>query len=167
MDRRTVVGALGFVSLEQLVAQQKPAQFKDYQPRYFSSDQYAVIAQVCERIIPHEETSPGAIETGAPYFIDTLCHYQRAMPGELLKAGADSLHARGFIKLEAAEQHRVLEEIAKNEASPQTDLERFFVAVKRLTIEAWAHSEDGARRGLGYRGNHAISSFEGCTHDHS
>lgn len=166
MDRRTVVGALGFVSLEQLMAQ-KPAQLKDYQPRYFSTEQYAVIAQVSERIIPHEETSPGAIETGAPYFIDTLCHYQRTMPGDLLKTGADLLHARGFAKLDAGAQHRMLEEIAKNEMAPQTDLERFFVTVKRLTIEAWAHSDDGAKRGLGYRGNHAIITFEGCTHDHS
>lgn len=177
MDRRNVLGALGasFVSLEQLMAQQphphgggtgaKP--WVGYAPRFFTKDQYAVIDAVCERIIPHEENSPGASEVGVAYYLDTLCHYQTQMPRQLLQAGAEALRGRGFASAGVARQVEMLEELAKNEVNPSTELERFFVTVKRMTIEAWALSEDGARRGLGYRGNDFVGTFPGCTHDHS
>jgi len=43
-----------------------------YAPKYFSAPQYATLLFLCDAIIPKDEKSGGAVEAGAPEFIDLL-----------------------------------------------------------------------------------------------
>src|SRR5262249_265211 len=43
-----------------------------YAPKYFSAKQYETLASLCDTIIPKDEKSGGAVEAGAPEFIDLL-----------------------------------------------------------------------------------------------
>src|SRR5216110_595320 len=43
-----------------------------YTPKYCSASQYATLAFLCDTIIPKDEKSGGAVEAGAPEFIDLL-----------------------------------------------------------------------------------------------
>src|SRR2546429_5323652 len=43
-----------------------------YTPKYFSASQYATLTFLCDTIIPKDEKSGGAVEAGAPEFIDLL-----------------------------------------------------------------------------------------------
>src|ERR1700693_3644512 len=43
-----------------------------YAPKYFTPHQYETLTSLCETIIPKDEKSAGAIEAGAPEFIDLL-----------------------------------------------------------------------------------------------
>src|SRR5437870_12549147 len=43
-----------------------------YTPKYFSASQYATLLFLCDTIIPKDEKSGGAVEAGAPEFIDLL-----------------------------------------------------------------------------------------------
>src|ERR1700726_609639 len=43
-----------------------------YTPKYFTPHQYATLTSLCDSIIPKDEKSGGAIEAGAPEFIDLL-----------------------------------------------------------------------------------------------
>src|SRR5271167_3885609 len=43
-----------------------------YTPKYFSAHQYATLTFLCDAIIPKDEKSGGAVEAGAPEFIDLL-----------------------------------------------------------------------------------------------
>jgi hypothetical protein len=43
-----------------------------YTPKYFSARQYATLIFLCDAIIPKDEHSGGAVEAGAPEFIDLL-----------------------------------------------------------------------------------------------
>src|ERR1700746_3550671 len=43
-----------------------------YQPKFFSPHQYETLSALCEAIIPADEKSGGAIQAGAPEFIDLL-----------------------------------------------------------------------------------------------
>ena len=43
-----------------------------YAPKYFSAPQYATVTFLCDAIIPKDEKSGGAVEAGAPEFIDLL-----------------------------------------------------------------------------------------------
>src|SRR5215469_4978166 len=43
-----------------------------YTPKYFTPAQYATITLLCDLIIPKDEKSGGAVEGGAPEFIDLL-----------------------------------------------------------------------------------------------
>ncbi len=59
-----------------------------YVPKYFSAHQYATITFLCDAIIPKDEKSGGAVEAGAPEFIDLLTSenekYQLALGGGLM-----------------------------------------------------------------------------------
>src|SRR6202048_3958272 len=43
-----------------------------YTPKFFSAHQYAMVISLCDTIIPKDERSGGAVEAGAPEFIDLL-----------------------------------------------------------------------------------------------
>jgi len=44
----------------------------DYSPKFFNPHQYQTLRSPCQTIIPPDEHSGGAIEAGAPEFIDLL-----------------------------------------------------------------------------------------------
>src|SRR6202049_3051973 len=58
-----------------------------YTPKYFTPHQYETLTSLCDSIIPKDEKSGGAIEAGAPEFIDLLTseneHYQLKLGGGL------------------------------------------------------------------------------------
>jgi hypothetical protein len=54
--------------------------------------------------------------------------------------------------------------MSRNESKPHTDLERFFVMLKPLAIEAYCLSEIGQQEFLRYQGDRAVHEFPGCTH---
>lgn len=41
-----------------------------YQPSFFSPAEWAFVQMACDRLIPHDEIGPGALELGVPEFID-------------------------------------------------------------------------------------------------
>src|SRR6202030_4684501 len=43
-----------------------------YTPKYFSAHQYEMLNWLCDAIIPKDDHSGGAVEAGAPEFIDLL-----------------------------------------------------------------------------------------------
>src|SRR5260370_31920729 len=43
-----------------------------YTPKYFSAHQYETLNSLCDAIIPKDDHSGGAVEAGAPEFIDLL-----------------------------------------------------------------------------------------------
>src|SRR2546429_9321549 len=43
-----------------------------YTPKYFSASQYATLVALCDMLIPKDEKCGGAVEAGAPEFIDLL-----------------------------------------------------------------------------------------------
>src|SRR5258706_10415773 len=59
-----------------------------YTPKYFSAHQYEMVNWLCDAIIPKDDHSGGAVEAGAPEFIDLLTseneHYQLRLGGGLV-----------------------------------------------------------------------------------
>ncbi|WP_367346062.1 gluconate 2-dehydrogenase subunit 3 family protein [Stenotrophomonas bentonitica] len=43
---------------------------KDYTPEFFNAAEWAFITAACDRLIPSDETGPGAVESGVPEFLD-------------------------------------------------------------------------------------------------
>jgi gluconate 2-dehydrogenase gamma chain len=66
--------ATGFVAGQQVAAQPAPALTASasppYTPVYFHGDEWAFIQAAVARLIPSDDTGPGAIEAGVPEFID-------------------------------------------------------------------------------------------------
>src|SRR6202022_649755 len=58
-----------------------------YEPKFFSAHAYETVVALCDTIIPKDEHSGGAVEAGAPEFIDLLTsenvEYQASLGGGL------------------------------------------------------------------------------------
>ena len=57
-----------------------------------------------------------------------------------------------------------VEKLAVNEDHPGRLEERFFVALKKATVEGYYTSAVGIHQELEYKGNTALLEFPGCTH---
>ncbi len=70
----TALTATGFVAGHHVAAQADPPPAPSpgapYQPVYFHADEWAFIQAAVARLIPSDDTGPGAIEAGVPEFID-------------------------------------------------------------------------------------------------
>jgi gluconate 2-dehydrogenase gamma chain len=42
----------------------------DYRPSFFNADEWAFVIAICDRLIPHDDIGPGAVELGVPEFLD-------------------------------------------------------------------------------------------------
>ncbi len=56
--------------VHKMVAQEKAETGGTYKPKYFPADQYKTLKFLCQTIFPADSDSGGAIEAGAPEFID-------------------------------------------------------------------------------------------------
>src|SRR5215470_18089989 len=70
------------------IAKEKATASGKYSPKFFSPTQYKTLSVLCGTIFPADADSGGAIEAGAPEFIDLLTsentNYQLMLGGGLL-----------------------------------------------------------------------------------
>lgn len=140
-------------------------------PKFFTAQQLSLIATISELIIPTDDHSPGAIAAEVPAFIDLMVSES---PAEVKKLWTDGLtamdsvartrHSAAFNETSPAQQTVILTEISRNEMKPQTLEERFFKAIKNLTIDGYYTSKIGIHQELRYKGNTYLKEFKGCTH---
>jgi gluconate 2-dehydrogenase gamma chain len=142
-----------------------------YAPKYFSAHQYETLKVLCDFIIPKDEKSGGAIEAGAPEFIDLLTseneHYQLTLGGGLmwLDNFCTDRFEQTFVQCTPEEQKEVLDWIAyrKNGASDATLRQgvAFFAFLRQFTCDGFYTSKIGIAD-LQYIGNTALAEFPGC-----
>ena len=65
-----VAGGAAAVRAVQQPAAAAEASSNPYQPTFFNANEWAFIAAACDRLIPHDEHGPGAVELGVPEFLD-------------------------------------------------------------------------------------------------
>lgn len=140
-------------------------------PRFFNAQEMAMIATISDLIIPSDERSPGAREAEVPAFIDLMVSES---PNEIRLLWRDGLAAvermsqqkfkTAFNSATSKQQISLLRQISKNEFLPKTLEERFFRAIKNLTIDGYYTSQIGIHQELQYKGNEYLKDFVGCTH---
>ena len=142
-----------------------------YTPKYFNPHQYETLTTLCDTIIPKDEKSGGAIEAGAPEFIDLLSSenedYQLEFGGGLMWLDnfcMDRLQCT-FLECSAAQKKEVLDLIAyKKNAAVDPTLSQgvaFFAALRNMTCDGFYTSKIGIDD-LQYIGNTALADFPGC-----
>jgi hypothetical protein len=142
-----------------------------YKAKFFNANQLALVTTISELIIPTDDHSPGATAAEVPAFIDLMIGES---PAETKKLWTDGLAAMdklsqdknrvAFNQATKDQQVTILTEISKNEMKPQTLEERFFKAIKGMTIDGYYTSEIGIKKELQYKGNTYLREFKGCTH---
>lgn len=144
------------------VPQKVPAKLK-----FFTAAEIAAIGEISELIIPADERSGGAKAAEVPAFIDLMVSESPAENKDLWKKGLAAMDAKAggsFAKAAKDKQIALLTEVSKNEMKPSTLEERFFKAIKNLTIDGYYTSKIGIHDELKYKGNTYLKEFKGCTH---
>ena len=142
-----------------------------YTPKYFSAHQYAMLLALCESIIPKDEKSGGAVEAGAPEFIDLLTSenedFQAILGGGLmwLDNFCSDRYDRVFSECAPGQQKEALDLIAyRKNAKVDPELSQgiaFFAKLRNLTCDGFYTSKVGIAD-LQYIGNTALAEFPGC-----
>jgi hypothetical protein len=138
-------------------------------PKALSRAQFATLEALVDAIIPADERSPGAREARVADYVDLLLgetgdpQKQQWIDGlASLDAEAAARFSQPFARLSAPDAEMLLTDISRNELSPQTPLEKFFVTTKNATIHGYYTSEVGIHKELRYQGNQPLPEFVGC-----
>jgi gluconate 2-dehydrogenase gamma chain len=141
-----------------------------YTPKFFVGPAYKTLQALCETILPADADSGGAIEAGAPEFIDLLTsentEYQAKLGGGLkwLESTCASRYGRAYLECTTPQQKEILDLIAyrrnaEQDASLNHGVE-FFSQLRNFTADGFFTSRIGIKY-LGYKGNVYLTEFPG------
>lgn len=142
-----------------------------YTPKFFSPNQYMTVQALCQTIIPPDADSGGAMEAGAPEFIDLLTSendkYQLRLGGGLmwLDLTCSDRYGKAYLDCTPAQQKEILDKIAFSEnAKADPGISQgveFFAFLRNLTADGFFTSKIGIQY-LGFMGNKYLLEFPGC-----
>ena len=152
-------------------AEKNAAETQQYTPKFFSPNAYRTLESLCNTIIPSDGESKGAVEAGAPEFIDLLTSensdYQVALGGGLMWLNGTCIdrYEAAYLDCTSEQRKEILDQIAyrknaKHDPSLAQGVE-FFRFLRKLTADAFFTSEIGITY-LGYIGNTYVQDFPGC-----
>ena len=158
--------------IHQVVRKEKAASPSGkYVPKYFSPHQYETLTALCDAILPKDDRSAGAVEAGAPEFIDLLTseneRYQLRLGGGLfwLDGACADRYGKPFLDCAPEQRKELLDLIAfRKNAKKDSSLSQgvaFFAFLRRLTCDGYFTSKIGFAD-LQYIGNTALREFPGC-----
>jgi gluconate 2-dehydrogenase gamma chain len=152
-------------------AEKAAAENEVYTPKFFSAHSYKTLQSLCQTIIPPDDQAKGAIEAGAPEFIDLITsenkEYQVALGGGLMWLDNTCIdrYSKAYLDCTPEQQKEILDLIAysknaKKDPSLGQGIE-FFGFLRKLTADGFFTSEIGINY-LGYIGNTFVKDFPGC-----
>lgn len=137
--------------------------------KFFSSEEFAMVDELAELIIPTDDHSPGARAAGVAAYLDarlaeSLDEESKKRWHEGLKridALSHEMHGKRFLDATPGERVAVLSRIAANERNPQTAEDHFFLELKFKTADAYYSSKIGIHQEMEYKGNVLLPEFAG------
>jgi gluconate 2-dehydrogenase gamma chain len=154
-----------------VLAEKAAAGAQEYTPKFFSPEAYKTLASLCDTIIPSDGEAKGAVEAGAPEFIDLLTSenpdYQVALGGGLMWLDNTCIdrYEKPYLDCTSGQQKEILDQIAyRKNAKLDPSLGQgveFFRFLRKLTADGFFTSEIGITY-LGYIGNTYVQDFPGC-----
>lgn len=142
-----------------------------YTPKFFAARQYKTLQTLCQTIIPADADAGGAMEAGAPEFIDLLTSenpkYQLKLGGGLmwLDSTCSDRYDKTYLDCTPEQQKEILDLIAYSKnAEKDARLSQgidFFALLREMTADGFFTSQIGIKY-LGYVGNTYLLSFNGC-----
>ncbi|SRR6266566_15442 len=130
----------------------------NYNLRFFTPEENHLLDQLMEMVIPADDHSPGAHAAHVSLFADLMVSTSSAA---VQKQWREALK---LIQEESAKSSlaEALAKSAANEGHPTSDLERFFRALKHMTVNGYYTSSIGIHQDLQYQGNAYLTAFPGC-----
>ncbi len=137
--------------------------------QFFTPEEFRMVDELCEIIIPADEHSPGARAAKVAAYIDArLAESLEPEPKELWRDGlkrvdalAREMQGHAFLEGAPAERIAVVTRMAEHEGDPKTPAELFFREIKARTAHAYYTSEIGIHQEMEYKGNTILQEFVG------
>lgn len=160
MDRRTVLKVLTASTLRAANQCGSGSDFAAYRFVFFNPEEQVLVERLMELIIPADDHSPGAKAARVPAFADLM-----------ISTGPDRAKTSwrtGLSAFRAAAQTEPLESVlaraASEENAPASELGRFFIELKRMTVDGYYTSTIGIHDEMGYVGNQHLMAAPACDH---
>ncbi|MFP5261384.1 MAG: gluconate 2-dehydrogenase subunit 3 family protein [Blastocatellia bacterium] len=136
---------------------------------FFTREEFQLVDELTELIIPADDHSPGARAAEVAAYIDRrLAESFEEEPRKLWRVGLKmidtlSQETYGSTFLQAGPEQRValLTRISQNEMNPQKPEETFFRELKARTARAYYTSKIGIHTEMEYKGNSYLKEFVG------
>ena len=154
-----------------IAAEKAATPAKGYTPKFFTAHDYKTLQTLCQTIFPADADSGGAIEAGAPEFIDLLTSenqdYQRILGGGImwLDNSCSDRYDKIYLDCSPEQQKEILDKIAyRKNAAGGASLSQgveFFSFLRNMTADGFFTSEIGIKY-LGYIGSTYLTEFPGC-----
>lgn len=138
-------------------------------PLFFTREEFAMVDEIGELIIPTDEHSPGARAAQCAAYIDArLAESWTEEPKtewreglKAIDAVSQEMHGKPFMQATPEQRVAVLTAISKNEKDPKQPAEKFFREIKSRTAHAYYTSKIGIHQEMEYKGNVPIKEFAG------
>ncbi len=129
--------------------------------KFFTANEFAMVDELSEIIIPADEKSGGAKAAKVAAYIDG--HLAEAFEDEqrqewrrglaVVDKLARKLNHVGFVEGTPKQREAVVLQMAQNESKPKAPEEVFFGVIKAHTIHAYYTSSIGIHNDMDYKGN--------------
>jgi hypothetical protein len=137
--------------------------------KFFAPEEFAMLDELTELIIPTDDHSPGARTAGVAAYLDGRLaesideeNKKRWQEGlRRIDALAREMYGMPFMQAAPEQRLAVLSRTARNERVPQTPEEKFFVELKYNTANAYYSSKIGIHQDMKYVGNVLLPEFVG------
>jgi gluconate 2-dehydrogenase subunit 3-like protein len=136
---------------------------------FFTPEEFTLVDELSELIIPTDEHSPGARAARVAAWIDARLaeaweEQERIDWREGLKRIEElsrENNGQPFMQSSADRRLGILTRIAQNEGKPQKPEELFFAKLKSRVVQAYYTSEIGIKQEMEYKGNSYLTEFVG------
>lgn len=164
MNRRTVLQILPLAALPARAADFCSAnggsRFENYSFVFLTPAEADLAGRLMEIIIPTDENSPGAKQARTAAFADLMLSTGSEGEREGWRAGLELFRQEAAVK----SLQDAVAKAAEEEENPHSDLGRFFVALKRMTVDGYYTSAVGIHQDMKYQGNEHLSASPRCEH---
>jgi hypothetical protein len=138
-------------------------------PQFFTKEEFAMVDELGEIIIPTDEHSPGARAAGCAAYIDSqVAESWTDEPKKQWRDGlklidsiSQEMNSKPFMQATPEQRVAVVTRISQNEMNPQKPEEHFFREIKGRVAHAYYSSKIGIHQEMEYKGNVPIKEFAG------
>ena len=138
-------------------------------PLFFTKEEFALVDELTELIIPADDHSPGARAALVAGYIDFRLseafedtQRTRWRDGlKLIEQLSQEMHGRSFLNSSPEQRIALMTRISQNEAKPSKPEEHFFKELKTRTARAYYTSKIGIHNEIEYKGNVSLREFAG------
>lgn len=143
----------------------EPSLLRNYQPKFFATEDFAALEAFTEILIPTDDT-PGAKEAHCAAFIDFVLQASPEATQRQWRAALKSLRDLGFHAADANGRAALVDAMSRPERDRAATHPGFaaYRLIKQQNTFAFYTSRAGMIETLDYRGNSYNDHFPACTH---